>query len=352
MKKLSAALLVVLLSALPACSCGCGADEREEPHKLAAQPEPRKFAEVAITNPRSLAIDAGGNLYVGDASEGKVYKIGPNGSAIAIGKGVAAFSDPLGVGVARDGAVYVANGSAGGVFRVTPGGGAADISRGTGADLVVTPTGVAVDRAGNAFIANNGGNNILKITPGGVVSVFAGKAGAGGAVDGRGADASFTTPRGIAIDGQDNLYVADEGNSNIRKITPAGLVTTLAGGSGEGGHKDGTGAEARFGAPRSLAAAEDGTIYVADTDNHVIRKITPSGVVTTLAGKPGEVGNANGIRDAARFSEPRGIAVDSQGNVFVADTGNGCIRQITPQGAVTTIAAAAPASQPASVVPQ
>lgn len=343
MKKLAAFFLVVLSSMLPACSCGCGSDLREEP---------RKFAVVAIGNPRSLAIDDRGNLYVGDAGDGKVYKITPGGESTPTGGSEAPFSDPLGVGVARDGAVYVANGSAGSIFRVPPGGAAADIGHGAGADMIVTPTGVAVDRAGNAFIANNGGNNILKITPAGVISVFAGKAGTGGAADGKGADATFTTPRGIAIDGQDNLYVADEGNSNIRKITPAGVVTTLAGSSTEGGHKDGTGSAARFAGPRSLTASADGTVYVADTDNHVIRKITPQGVVTTLAGKPGEVGNANGKGDAARFSEPRGIAVDSHGNVFVADTGNGSIRQITPHGVVTTIAAPAPASQPAGIVPQ
>jgi streptogramin lyase len=133
--------------------------------------------------------------------------------------------------------------------------------------------------------------------------------------------------------------VADEGNSNIRKITPAGVVSTLAGAAGQSGSADGTGPVARFAAPRGLAADAAGNVYVADTDNHTIRKITPAGVVTTLAGKPGESGNTDGAGAAARFSEPRSVAVDAAGNVFVADSGNGSLRQITPDGVVSTIVA-------------
>ncbi|HVT79594.1 MAG TPA: hypothetical protein VHM90_02965 [Phycisphaerae bacterium] len=301
---------------------------------------PRKFATLPITNPRSLAVDSAGNLYVGESGAGTLFKIGPDGRFSTIGGSTASeISDPLGLGIGPDGAVYVANGSAGGIYRIAPGANAAPIAV-SGADLISTPAGVAIDSAGNAFIANNGDNAILKITAQGVVSVFAGNPGTSGSADGKGSSATFATPRGIAIDGRNNLYVADEGNSNIRKITPDGTVTTLAGNAHQAGSADGTGTAASFAAPRSLTAARDGTVYVVDTDNHAVRKIAPGGVVTTLAGKPGESGYADGRGGAARFSEPRGIAVDAAGNVYVADTGNAAIREISPDGNVTTIAAA------------
>jgi sugar lactone lactonase YvrE len=276
-----------------------------------------------------------------------LQKITPAGEVSVIGAaGATLINDPLGLAVGRDGAVYAADASGNGVYRIPSGGAAVAMIKPENADILKTPTGVAVDAAGNAFVTNNADNTILKITPAGVVSVFAGKSGTSGSADGTGSAAAFMTPRGIAIDAKDNLYVADEGNSNIRKITPAGVVTTLAGTAGQTGSVDGVAAAARFAAPRSLAAAADGTVYVADTDNHMIRKISPDGTVTTLAGKAGEVGNANGKGDAARFSEPRAIAVDAAGNVFVADTGNSAIRQITPEGVVTTIAGSAAATKP------
>jgi sugar lactone lactonase YvrE len=306
---------------------------------------PRKFAVVTLGNPRAIAVDAAGNLYVGEVDSGTVYKITPAGDVTALSGSGTTIMDPVGVAVGRDGAVYVSDADSNAAFRIAPDGTVTSLGRpGSGpADVgLTTPTSIVADAAGNAYVTNNGNNVILKLTPQGGMSVFAGKAGVDGSEDGTGAAARLASPRGIAIDPAGNLYVADEGNSNIRKITPAGAVTTLAGEARQTGTNDGAGKAAHFAAPRGVAADASGNVYVADTDKHVIRKITPAGVVTTLAGRAGDNGKTDGPAAAARFSEPRGIAVDAAGNVYVADTGNAAVRQITPEGVVTTIAGAKP----------
>ncbi|MGH9562002.1 MAG: SBBP repeat-containing protein, partial [Terracidiphilus sp.] len=172
----------------------------------------------------------------------------------------------------------------------------------------------------------------------GDVTTFVGTAGISGHADGVGGNASFSSPVAVATDGAGNLYVADYGNDTIRKVTPAGEVTTIAGMAGEKGDVDGTGAAARFTTPYSIATDSQGNIYVAEISSHLIRKITPAGVVTTLAGKAGEAGHADGIGTNATFYSPHGVATDKEGNVYVADYGNDTIRKITPAGVVTTLA--------------
>ena len=200
------------------------------------------------------------------------------------------------------------------------------------------PWGVAVDNSGNGYLADFRNGTIRKITPAGVVTTIAGTAGVTGSSDGEGSAAQFLVPRGVAVDGLGNIYVADMGNSTIRKITPAGVVTTLAGTAGVTGSSDGTGAAAQFSNPFGVAVDGLGNVYVADTGNGTIREITPSGVVTTIAGTAGATGSANGTGSAAQFLYPKGVAVDGSGNVYVADTLNSLIRKITPAGVVTTLA--------------
>jgi len=200
-----------------------------------------------------------------------------------------------------------------------------------------TPEGVAVDAAGNVYVADTINETIRQITPAGVVSTLAGLAGVGGSADGTGSAARFSGPFGVAADAAGNVYVADTFNQTIRKVTPAGVVTTLAGQAGSAGSTDGTGSAARFSTPRRVAADAVGNVYVAEL-NHVIRKITPAGVVSTLAGLAGAVGSADGTGSAARFADPQGVAVDAADNVYVADTANNTIRKITPAGVVTTLA--------------
>ncbi|SPE36815.1 NHL repeat containing protein (fragment) [Burkholderiales bacterium] len=203
------------------------------------------------------------------------------------------------------------------------------------------PFGIAVDGAGNVYVADSGNNTVRAITPSGVVSTLAGSAGVIGSADGTGAGASFNAPAGVATDSAGNVYVADTGNETIRKITPSGVVTTLAGSPGLAGTSDGTGSAARFWGPIGIAADAAGNLYVADDYANTIRVITPSSMVTTLAGTGGVWGSVDGTGAAARFNRPRGVAVDGAGNVYVADTGNNTIRKIAPGAIVSTLAGTA-----------
>jgi sugar lactone lactonase YvrE len=190
------------------------------------------------------------------------------------------------------------------------------------------PDGIARDAAGNLYVADAWNDTIRKITRAGEVTTLAGQAGSVGGADGLGAAARFNHPDGIACDAAGNLYVTDFGNT-IRKITLAGKVTTLAGKAGPRDSADGSGAAARFSNPTGIAYDAAGNLYVADTFNSTIRKITPAGEVTTLAGQAGSLGSADGSGAAARFDHPDGVACDAAGNLYVTDTGNNTIRKIT-----------------------
>ncbi len=198
------------------------------------------------------------------------------------------------------------------------------------------PTGVAVDSSGNVYVADSGNNAIRKITPGGVVTTLAGSAtGASGTADGTGTAARFNTPNDVAVDSAGNVYVADTYNHMIRKITPAGVVTTLAG--QYNGYNDGTGTAASFKYPWSLVLDSAGNVYVADTYNCAIRKITPAGVVTTLAGSP-TCGDQDGVGTAAKLNQPSGITLGSDNALYITDTNNEKIKRVTLDGTVTTFA--------------
>jgi streptogramin lyase len=168
-----------------------------------------------------------------------------------------------------------------------------------------------------------------------VVTTLAGPS-FGGSTAGAGSTSSFNDPEGIAVDAAGNVYVGDVGNNLIRKISPSGVVTTLAG-AGQSGSANGTGTAASFFGPWGIAVDNEGNAYVADNGNNMIRKISPTGVVTTLAGS-GTRGSANGTGTVASFYAPIGVAVDAAGNVYVADNGNQMIREINPSGVVTTLA--------------
>lgn len=200
------------------------------------------------------------------------------------------------------------------------------------------PFGVVRDAAGNLYVTDGGDNNsIRKISPQGVSSTLAG--GSEGYAEGSGAAAAFNTPSGLAIDGDGNLYVADTGNNAIRKVTPQGLVSTLAG-DGIAGERDGKGAGARFNGPLAVAVDAAGVVYVADSYNDRIRRIAPDGSVTTLAGGP-RPGAADGPGPQALFDTPSGLALTAAGELLIADSGNDAIRKLGKDGQVSTVARAA-----------
>lgn len=249
----------------------------------------------------------------------------------ADGNGAAAsFYGPQALAIDGSGNLYVMDTGNEVVRKVTP---AADVTTLTASAAPGYSDGVAVDANGNVYIADYDNNAIRKITPNGDVSILAGST--NGSADGTGIAAQFNGPAGLAVDASGNVYVADYDNNMIRKITPDGVVTTLAG-STTRGSADGQGAAASFYRPNSLKVDASGNVYVADAYNHLIRKITPDGVVTTLAGST--PGFADGTGAAAQFAYPWGIAVDASGTVYVADSGNDRIRRITPEGVVTTLA--------------
>lgn len=184
---------------------------------------------------------------------------------------------------------------------------------------------------------------IPNVVAGLTVSTLAGTAGSAGATEGTGAAARFRFPLGADADAAGNLYVADADNHTIRKVTSAGVVTLFAGAAGTAGTDDGTGAAARFNGPAGIAVATNGDVYVADSANHTIRKITSAGVVTTLAGSAGAAGNTDGMGSAAQFDGPQGVALNAAGDMlYVADTNNHTIREIgLADASVTTLAGAA-----------
>ncbi len=202
------------------------------------------------------------------------------------------------------------------------------------------PMGVAVDANGNVYVADTNNNCIRKVTPAGVVTTLAGCWWAGGGYldDVNGTTAQFNGPSGVAVDASGNVYVSDAGNNCIRKVTPAGAVTTLAGSAiNPPGYAEGTGTAAKFWAPAGVAVDTSGNVYVADYGNARIRKVTATGVVTTLAGT-GTNGYKDGPGAAAQFTYPSGVAVDASGSVYVADSSNNRIRKVWAGGVVTTLA--------------
>lgn len=202
--------------------------------------------------------------------------------------------------------------------------------------LFNAPGGLVLDGAGNTYLANSGDHTICKIQPNGDVTVLAGEPGVPGHVDATGTNARFTWPTGLAIDGSGTLYVAD-GNNTIRVVSTSGVVTTLAGTAGISDTTNGTGSLARFGSLlQGLTWDGSGNLLVADTYNHTIRKITTAGVVTTVAGLPGQLGATNGALAVATFNQPSGVAVDAAGTLYVADYGNSVIRAISTGGTVST----------------
>lgn len=257
--------------------------------------------EAEFDKPTGLAIDEAGNIYVADRMNHAIRKIDVQGVVTTLaGNGFYGYQDGTG-----DQAQ----------FRY--------------------PRHLVLKAGGDLFVSDYGNDRIRRVSTAGSVSTFAGS-GVRGDKDGTGTAAEFDYPFGVAADASGNLYVGDRRNQLIRKISPQAEVTTLAG-SGNIGYADGPGAGALFYFPRGLAVDEEGSVYVADASNHRIRKISPAGEVSTLAGNS-SAGSANGQGTAAQFYYPSDVALDSGGNLFVADYNNHQIQMISPSGKVSTLA--------------
>ncbi len=246
-----------------------------------------------------ITIDIAGNLYVADLPNRRIRKI-----------------------------------TATGVVTTFAGSGASGSVDGTGTSAQLNrPTDIVFDKTtNNFFVVENEAHKIRKITSAAVVTTLVGST--QGFADGTGSLAQFNSPVGITVDSSGNLFIVDKANHKIRKVTQTGIVTTIAGGAS--GFADGTGTNAMFAAPSFITSDASGNLYVTDLGNQKIRKITPAGVVTTLAGST--VGFANGVGLNAQFSFPAGVAIDANGNLYISDKNNNQIRKISQTGLVTTIA--------------
>lgn len=326
--------------------------------------------EAQFNEPKGLAVSTDGKkLYVSDSKNNRIREIDLTNSVVKtlVGSGLAGYKDgnddlvsfkgPTALILDKEGNLIVSDADNHRIRKVsTKIDAKSNLSKGSKEYYVSTisgnhsydlvdgsarfssyryPHGIVKDSLGNLFVTDKSNHVIRKINSDGQVSVFSGT-GIAGKTDGVSTQAQFSSPTGIAIDSSDNLYVVDSGNNVIRKITNDGYVSTVAG-SGEEGFKDGTALEAEFKQPFDLSIAPDGTIYVSDSGNHRIRKIDADGSVTTYAGT-GSAGFIDGYGKYSKFNSPHGIELDEEGNLYLADFGNNRIRKIDSNGLVTTVA--------------
>jgi len=294
---------------------------------------------ASFNNPQGVAVDAQGNIYVADASNHVIRKVTPAGVTTTFaGSGVigfaagttatAQFYSPQGVAVDASNNVYVTDQGNNAVYKISgstvtilAGDGTVGTSNGTGsAARFNAPQGIAADAQGNVYVADRSNNRIRKITSAGVVTTFAGS-GSQGSTNATGTDASFYRPTGIAIDANNNLYVADQANNMVRKITAAGVVSTVAGNSVT---------RALLNTPTGIAVDAQNNLYITDQSGRLL-KISSGNILYTLAGKTETSGFADGGKTTALFASPTGIAVDAAKNIYIGDLNNNRIRKVVVQ---------------------
>ena len=304
-----------------------------------------KFSE-----PRGIAVDTLGTIYVADKANHRIRKVSPTGVVTTLaGTGATAFAEgnpgtatfflPHGVAVNTTGFVYVADAGNNRIRVVTPSGIVSTLAGGAAGDYINAnggnarffgPTDVALDASNNVYVSDQINQRLRFVTAAGDVSLIAGS-GVAEFNNGQGAAAGFAYASGVAVS-SGSVWLADTNNERIRKVSSGGIATTLAGSALSAPFADGTGAAATFNRPTGLALDAAGNAYIAESGGHRIRKVSPAGVVTTLAGT-GQAAFADGPAASAAFEGPMGMAVDAAGNVYVCDSGNHRIRKIVTVGA-------------------
>ncbi len=268
-----------------------------------------KAVAAQLSNPVYTAFDTSGNLYVADWGNNVIRRIDPKGTITT----------------------YAGNGAQGY---------SGDNGAATSAELD-NPNAVAFDQSGNLYISDWGNNRIRKVSVRGVITTFAGSGSYDYTGDGGPAtQAGLRWPTGVAVDGTGIVYFSDSNNNVVRKVDSSGTISTYAGNGGTAYAGDGgPAASAQFDAPGSLLADSKGNLYISDYNHHAVRKIDPSGIVTTVAGNGnGDFSGDGGPASAAELKDPGEIAFDTIGNLFIADSGNNRIRQVSPLGRITTVA--------------
>jgi sugar lactone lactonase YvrE len=199
---------------------------------------------------------------------------------------------------------------------------------------------VAVDSSGNLIIADSQNSVIEKVTPSGTLSIIAGTPGSPGApIPGPATSSPLDAPTGVAVDSAGNLYIADEGNNQIYKVTPSGTLSIIAGTGSSGTPTPGPATNSQFYSPADVAVDSVGNLYIADQGNNLIEKVTPSGTLSIIAGTPGSSGTPTpGPATSSPLNNPLGVAVDSSGNLYIADQSNNVIEEVTPSGTLSIIA--------------
>ena len=324
-------------------------------------PRPGPATSSDLRGPFGVAVDPAGNVYISDGS-GTVVKVTPSGTLSIIAgmagqggaptPGPATSSDlngPFGVAVDPAGNVFIADSGNDVVEKVTASGtlsivagmtgqtGAPTPGPATSSDLGGGPFGVAIDGSGNLYIADRRNDAVEKVTPSGSLAVIAG--GRGPVGPGPAADSSVGA-QGVAVDGSGDLYIADQKNDVVEKVTPSGTLSIIAGVPGQPGVPTaGPATSSNLGGLFGVAVDGSGNVYIADFVNDVVEKVTPSGTLSIFAGVPGQSGVPTvGPATSSELDSPSGVAVDGSGNVYIADSGNDVVEQVTPSGALSIIA--------------